>query len=253
MSLKGKVALVVGGAGKIGFPLAEGLAEAGAKVYIGSTNTANFSEAVARLLRSGLAAEGVLIDQSDEKSVQAAHQAIAAKGDKISVLVNSGVARPMTGYAKSPTNTWDRSMEVNARGLFLVCREFIPDMQEMGEGSIINVASIYGLVAPDQYIYENVDFETEPDYPYTKGGMIMYTKYLASYHAKEKITANCIAPGGYFNNQPQEFLERYLLKVPMRRMAYADDLKGAAVFLASKAAQYVTGQVIAIDGGLTII
>jgi NAD(P)-dependent dehydrogenase (short-subunit alcohol dehydrogenase family) len=81
----------------------------------------------------------------------------------------------------------------------------------------------------------------------------MYTKYLASYYAKKNITANCIAPGGFFNNQPEAFLERYLMNVPMRRMAFHDDLKGISVFLASKASSYITGQVIAVDGGLTII
>ena len=252
-SLKGRNALVVGGAGKIGFPISEGLAEAGAKVYIGSTNRVNFMDAVKRLQDKGLKAEGVLFDQSDEKSIKATHQEIYSKGDKISVLVYSGVARPMTQFATSASSDWDRSMEVNARGLFLTCREFVQDMLEVGEGSILNVASIYGVVAPDMYIYENVDFETEPDYPYTKGGMIQYTKYLASYYARNKITANCIAPGGFFNNQPEPFMERYLLKVPMRRMAYHDDIKGVAVFLATKASQYVTGQVVAIDGGLTIV
>ncbi len=252
-SLKGKVALVVGGAGKIGFPIAEALAEAGAKVYIGSTNIKNYERAAQKLNEKGLNVEGLHVDQSSEDSLTMARKGINAKGEKISILVNSGVARPMTDFAESSCEKWDYSMQVNARGLFITCREFVKDMLEVGEGSIINVASIYGIVAPDQYIYENVDFETEPDYPYTKGGMIMYTKYLASYYAENKITANCVAPGGFFNNQPEAFLERYLLKVPMRRMAYHDDLKGVSVFLASCASRYITGQVIAVDGGLTVV
>lgn len=251
-SLKNKSALVIGGAGKIGFPIVEGLAEAGAKVYIGSTNNDNCEQAAQSLKNQGLDVTGICLDQSDEESLKRAKEKIHSQGDLISILVNSGVSRPMKNYMQSPSIEWDKSMEVNARGLFLSCREFISDMMEVGEGSIINIASIYGIVAPDPFIYENVEFETEPDYPYTKGGMVMYTKYLASYYAKNNIRANCLSPGGFFNQQPEAFLERYLLKVPMGRMAYHDDIKGVAVFLASKASQYVTGQVLAVDGGLTI-
>ena len=102
-------------------------------------------------------------------------------------------------------------------------------------------------------IYEGTDINTEPDYPYTKGGMIMFSKYLASYFAQHNIRVNCIAPGGMYNNQDEVFIKRYTRRVPMKRMAYHDDLKGVIVFLASSSSEYITGAVIPVDGGLTIL
>jgi NAD(P)-dependent dehydrogenase (short-subunit alcohol dehydrogenase family) len=169
------------------------------------------------------------------------------------ILINSGVERPMKKYIDDDPATWDRSMEVNAKGLFLTCRAFGRSMKKAGGGSIINIASIYGLVAPDPSIYEGTDMNTEPDYPYTKGGMIMFSKYFASYYAQHNVRVNCIAPGGMYNNQDESFVDRYIQRVPMNRMAYADDMKGVAVFLASPASAYITGCVIPVDGGYTII
>ena len=252
-SLKNKCAVVVGGAGKIGFPVSEALAEAGANVCIVSTNEENFTAAVAKLRAQGLAAEGFLMDQADEASVVACLEKIKTKFKIPDILVNCGVERPMKKFFEDTVENWDRSMAVNARGLFITCRAFGKAMQEQGSGSIINVSSIYGLVAPDQQTYEGTDMQTEPDYPYTKGGMIMFSKYLASLFAKDKIRVNCVAPGGFFNQQSEPFLRQYIAKVPLGRMAEADDIKGAAVFLGSDASRYITGTVIPIDGGFTIV
>ena len=193
------------------------------------------------------------MDQSAEASVAACLGKIKAKFKAPDILVNCGVERPMKKFFEDTAENWDRSMAVNARGLFITCRAFAKAMQAQGQGSIINVSSIYGLVAPDQRIYEGTDMQTEPDYPYTKGGMIMFSKYLASLLAKDNIRVNCIAPGGFFNNQSEPFLSQYVAKVPLGRMAGADDIKGVAVFLGSDASQYITGTVIPVDGGFTII
>lgn len=252
-SLKGKCAVVIGGAGKIGFPMGEALAEAGADVCIVSTNEEHYTSAAKKLQEQGLSAEGFLMDQSNEASVKACLEKIKARFKTPDVLVNCGVERPMKKYFEDSAESWDRSMAVNARGLFLACRVFGKAMQAHGGGSIINVSSIYGLVAPDPQLYEGTDIhQTEPDYPYTKGGMNMFSKYLASFFAKDKVRVNCIAPGGFFNNQPEPFLSRYIKKVPLGRMAYHDDLKGIVAFLASDASSYVTGTVIPVDGGFTI-
>jgi NAD(P)-dependent dehydrogenase (short-subunit alcohol dehydrogenase family) len=250
-SLNGQCAVVIGGAGKIGFPMAEALAEAGARVYIASRN-AECSRAL-DLCNLGLDVVPVALDQSSEPMVESLIQQITSEYKYPNILVNCGVARPMAKLLNDSPDAWDRSMEINARGLFVTCRAFARQMETHGGGSIINIASIYGLVAPDPEIYEGTDMGTEPDYPYTKGGMIMFSKYLASYYGRRGVRINCIAPGGMFNHQPQPFLDRYLQKVPMRRMAYHDDLKGAVVFLASSASAYVTGAVIPVDGGLTVL
>lgn len=252
-SLSRKCAVVVGGAGKIGFPICEALAEAGARVYIVSRQEENYLSAAEKLCAAGLDVYGLRMDQSDEGSVASCLEAIARNSKIPDILVNCGVERPMKKYFDDDIEFWDHSMKINARGLFITCRAFGKAMAKQGGGCIINVASIYGLVAPDQHIYEGTSMQTEPDYPYTKGGMIMFSKYLASLFSKDKVRVNCIAPGGFFNHQEEPFYSRYIKKVPMRRMAYHDDLKGVAVFLASDASAYITGVVIPVDGGLTVI
>jgi len=251
--LKNKSAVVVGGAGKVGFPISQALAEAGAIVCIVSTNKEQCVKAAEELKNKGLSAQGFVMDQSDEQSVLSCLKEITEKFKTPNILVNCGVERPMKKFFEDTVENWDRSMAVNARGLFIVCRAFAKAMKESGGGSIINVSSIYGLVAPDQSVYEGTDIQTEPDYPYTKGGMIMFSKYLASLFAKDNVRVNVIAPGGFFNNQGEPFLSQYIKKVPMGRMAETDDIKGIAVFLASDASSYITGTVIPVDGGLTII
>lgn len=252
-SLEGQCAVVIGGAGKIAFSMAEALGESGAKVYIASRQEGNFKGAVDKLKSSGLNVAGVCLDQSDEKNVVQVIEQVSSEHKIPDILVNSGCSRPMKKFFNDNIENWDKSMEVNARGLFITCRAFGNVMAKQGSGSIINISSIYGLVAPDMKIYEGSDFETEPDYPFIKGGTIMFSKYLASYYAKKGVRVNCIAPGGFFNNQPEPFLSKYINKVPLQRMTYHDDLKGVAVFLASRASQYITGCVIPVDGGLTII
>lgn len=252
-SLKGKCAVVIGGAGKIGFPMAEALAEAGAKVYIASTQEKNYHGAVERLTAAGLDACGIRMDQSNEPDVMGCLKKIREEFKAPDVLVNCGVERPMRKFFEDTVENWDRSMQVNARGLFVACRAFAKEMEAAGGGSIINVASIYGIVAPDLALYEGTTIQTEPDYPYTKGGMVMFSKYLASIFAKRGVRVNVVAPGGFFNNQGEPFYSQYCRKVPMGRMAEHDDLKGVAVFLASRASQYITGATITVDGGFTII
>ena len=252
LSLKGKTAVVIGGAGKIGFPMAEALAEAGALVYIASSHEDGYEEAVKKLLDAGLQARGIRLDMSDEKSVLQALEMIKKNSKIPDVLINAGCNRPMRKFMEDSVENWDLSMSVNARGIFVTCRAFANAMADQGSGSIINISSIYGIVAPDMNIYEGSDFETEPDYPFIKGGVIMFSKYLASYYANRGVRVNCIAPGGFFNNQPEPFLTKYTDKVPLGRMACHDDMKGAALFLASKASEYITGHVLPVDGGWTI-
>ncbi len=144
-------------------------------------------------------------------------------------------------------------MRDNARGIFITARAFGESMAKIGKGSIINISSIYGLVAPDMNVYQDTNIETEPDYAFLKGGIISFSRYLASYYAKKGIRVNCISPGGFYNNQPEPFLSQYIKKTPMGRMAEHDDIKGVALFLASDASKYITGSVIPVDGGWSMV
>ena len=169
-------------------------------------------------------------------------------------MVNSGVSRPPEFIGRKDTvESWDASMSTNARGTFISSRLFAEAMAERGKGSIINISSVYGIIAPDPKIYEGTDLFTESDYPYNKGGAIMYSKYLASMFGHKGVRVNCIAPGGLFNHQPEPFLSRYTAKVPLGRMASPGDLHGVAIFLASDASSYITGTNFVVDGGWSII
>ena len=253
-SLDQQCAIVVGGAGKIGTPMVEALAEAGANVVIASKNAEKtLSEGLDHYHDRGLSVSNINMDQSSEESVTNALQKITAKHGSPSILINSGYVRPMMDFYDDTVENWDSSMVINSRGLFITCRIFGNAMAKNGTGSIINISSIYGVVAPDMAVYDGVDFETEPDYPFVKGGTIAYTKYLASYYAKKGVRVNCIIPGGMFNSQPEPFLTNFKNKTLQNRMAKFDDMKGPALFLASNASSYVTGTTLIVDGGFTAI
>lgn len=251
ISLHGKKALVIGGAGKIGFPIAEALGEVGATVIIASRSS--YVEAVEKLNRQNLKAIGYALDHTDEAQVKKLLEYLSANQLIPDILINCAVTRPMKLNFDDTVAEWERSMISNSQSLFSVCKTFAIAMIQNGGGSIINVASIYGLVAPDPWLYEGSNFETEPDYPYNKGGMIMFSKYLAAKFARKGLRVNVIAPGGFFNYQGEPFYSRYCQKVPMGRMAHHSDLKGAAVFLASNLSSYITGAVLPVDGGFTIV
>ena len=138
-SLKDKLAVVIGGAGKIAFPMAESLAEAGALVYIASTRKESYELAVKRLLDAGLKARGVYLDISDEKSVLNALDQIKAESKVPDILINSGCNRPMKKFMDDSVENWDKSMSVNARGLFITCKAFGNAMANQSSGSIINI------------------------------------------------------------------------------------------------------------------
>jgi len=252
-SLEGKCAAVFGGKGKVGLPMVVSLAECGARVYVISPSTKIDDEVFQKYQIMGLDIHGVSADQSNEEQVSELVETIKKDYKCPDILINCGVSRPMKKYLKDTPESWMESMRVNSLGLFVTCRKFANEMSKNNGGSIINISSIYGIVAPDKLIYEDTDLNTEPDYPYTKGGMIMFSKYLASYYAENEVRVNCIAPGGLFNNQDKLFYNSYLKKVPMRRMANENDMKGVAVFLASDASRYITGTVIPVDGGFTVI
>ena len=252
-SLENKTAVVIGGAGKIGFPISEALAEAGACVFICSTNFDNIDKAVKKLKNKGLNVHEFVLDQTNESDIKSLINKINCEFPPLKILFNSGVVRPMKNFFEDTLENFNQSMKINAGGLFLTCKLFGSEIAKNGGGSIVNISSIYGSVAPDMKIYEGSDFETEPDYPYTKGGMNMFSKYWASYFSNKKVRVNVISPGGFFNNQQEPFLSKYISKVPMGRMAINKDLKGVSVFLASDASDYITGNNIFVDGGFNII
>lgn len=255
-SLRGRVALVTAGAGPLfGSSLSQALAEAGATVITASRSLAANEEYAAGLRAAGHDAHGLQFDLSDPDSIRALHGEVIARWGRLDVLVNSALARDghVGRHEDQGPEVCLKSAQGDFAGLFLMCQQFLPDMVKQGRGSIINISSIYGVVANDPTIYEGTSMVQPATYNFVKAGMINYTRYLASYYGKQGVRANCISPGGYFNHQPQPFVDQYCRRVPLGRMLGNDDIQGAVVFLASDASLYVTGTNLLVDGGWTCV
>ena len=251
-SLQGRVALVTGGSGPFfGSSITEALAEAGAEVLTAPRNLERNQELAQRLREAGHDVVPMQLDITEAESIRAVHAAIKESYGGVDVLVNSAVVGRGGGFGEQTPEQWTYSAQGNMVGLLHMCQAFMPQMLARGRGSIINISSIYGVVGNDPGLYLDTDMKQPPDYNFVKAGMINYTRYLANYHGKQGVRANCICPGGYLSDQPTPFLERYNLRCPLGRMLENEDIKGAVVFLASDASAYVTGHALMVDGGWT--
>ncbi len=255
-SLQGRIALVTAGAGpQFGSSISYGLAEAGATVITASRSLESNLEFAETLRAAGHDAHGLELDISDRDSITELHGRILERFGRLDVLVNSALTRGghVGGFEEQSPETWELSAAGDMVGLFSICRAFVPDMVRQGRGSIINISSIYGVVSNDPTLYEGTTMRQPPSYTFVKSGMVNFTRYLAAYYGKQGVRANCISPGGYFNHQPDPFLENYCRRVPVGRMLNHEDVQGAAVFLASDASAYITGVNLMVDGGWTCI
>lgn len=250
-SLKGKVAIVTGGAGLYGKGIVEGLAEAGAYVYVASRNVENCNMLADELRKKGYSVSGAELDQADTESIKQLRNRVIDEQGKIDILINNAVLRPMDS-PDAPIETFELSMKVNATGVVNITRHIAEEMKKQRSGVIINIASIYGVLGIDPYLYEGTDMGLSgPDYFFHRAGIINLTRYYASLLGPYNIRVNCISPGGLFNNQHPMFVEKYNKKTFLGRMANREDIKGVVVFLASDASSYITGANIMMDGGLS--
>ncbi|MHB8540299.1 MAG: SDR family oxidoreductase [Candidatus Acidiferrales bacterium] len=254
-SLRGRVALVTGGAGRYGGQICAALAEAGATVIVASRRVERCEELAACLRGGGFDAEGLALDLTKEESVQDLASQIESRWGKLDVLFNNAVAVSAEPLEKHSAEDWTRAMECNSTVLYRACRAFGELMSRQSAGSIVNIGSIYGVVSPDFRIYDGHDEMTNPpSYGFAKAGMIQLTRYLAVYFGPLGIRVNCLSPGGlHASSMPHDFVEKYVYRTPLGRMAGANDIKGAAVFLASDASAYITGQNLLVDGGYTAL
>ena len=254
-SLKGKVALISGGAGLYGKQLVRALGMAGAKVYMASRNTEANQVVADSLNAEGMDINVAYLDLSDEESILNLRDYIYEKEGRLDILVNNSVLRTMKNGYKDTKEAFDRSMEINATGLFLISRAFGDKMAEAGKGSIVNIGSYMGLLGPDYELYAGTEMNKNgavPDYFFHKGGMTNYTRYLASHYGRFGVRCNVLELGGlYDGTQPEIFVERYSKSTCLGRMANETDIMGALIFLASDASAYITGAIIPVDGGYT--
>lgn len=249
--LSGKVVVLTGGAGLYGRGLATDIASAGATLVIASRNLEACQKVAEEESSLGRQVVAESFDQGDEDSIQALRDRVLDRFGRIDGLVNNSVLRSMQSGVIDRA-AWEASMRVNATGVYLMHEHFGRTMAEAGEGSIVNVGSIYGVVGPSLFLYEGTNMGSGcPDYYYNKSGMINMSRFYAAQYGRKGVRVNCVSPGGFFNNQPEPFLSRYCAQTFLGRMGNEVDLGGPVVFLLSDAASYVTGTNIPVDGGFT--
>jgi NAD(P)-dependent dehydrogenase (short-subunit alcohol dehydrogenase family) len=257
-SLKGKVALVTGGAGMVGSLISTALGEAGATVVI--ADLVGQEERAEELQKKGFLATAIPLDLSKESSIIALKEQIIAKYGKIGILFNNAVKRIRKPLELISVEEWEELAKVNSTGFFLCCKVFIEQMAKQKSGNIINISSIYGIVGPDFRIYEGTKMTMPPDYAFSKGGVVNFTRYLATVYAKYNIRVNTISLGSFCPSNKQKgidkdyekFLKNYISRVPLGRTLNENDVKGASLFLASEASAYITGHNLVVDGGWTV-
>ena len=257
--LDGQVAVVTGGAGILGRVFCRALTEAGARVAVLDVLEENARTVAAEI---GGGAEGFGCDVSDPASVTAAVDAVVARYGRIDVLINNAATKtadvraffePFETYS---LDTWREVMGVNIDGMFLMAQAVGREMLKAGSGRIVQTASIYGLVGPDSRIYDGSNYlggpiNTPAVYSASKAAVVGLTRWLATHWADKGIRVNCLVPGGVSSGQNSVFGDNYSARTPMGRMARAEEMAPPLLFLASEASSYVTGQVLAVDGGWT--
>ncbi len=261
-TLEGRVAVVTGALGLLGKNHCRALAAAGASVVVTDLDDARCRGFAAEL---GPRALGAGADITRKDSVQDLTRAVLDRFGAVDVLVNNAAINDMfespaagaelSRFESYPLELWQRSLDVNVTGTFLCCQVLGAAMARRGRGSIVNVASTYGMVAPDQSLYQRPDgtqtFYKSASYPATKGAVLALTRFVAAYWGKRGVRCNSLSPGGVENGQEEYFVEAYARKTPLGRMSRPTELAGALVFLASDASSYVTGSNLVVDGGWT--
>lgn len=261
--LGGRVAVVTGGSGILGRYFTAALADFGANVVVADIDGSAASALAAELSeRFSVSTLGIAVDVSEPASVEIMAEAVEAQLGPIDILHNNAATKGSNLDAffdpveRFTPETWREIMAVNLDGMFYVAQAIGSRMAARGKGSIIQTASIYGVTAPDQRIYEGSEYlgrpiNTPAVYSTSKAGVMGLTKYLATYWATKGVRVNALTPGGVESGQNDNFRNRYSARVPMGRMANPEEMASALVFLASDASSYITGQNIIIDGGLS--
>jgi len=262
--LTGKSALVTGAAGLLGKGFCETLAEAGAAVAaldIMADGAASGAENIrtrggkAIALGSDVTVETDMINAVSEAAREFGGLDILVCSAAMDPKVEGDGVRDSGAFEDYPAEQWRRAVDVNLTGMFLASQAAARQMRAQGSGAMILISSTYGLVGPDQRIYRKEGHTQSPVkpvyYSVTKAGVLGLTRYLATYFAGTKIRVNALTPGGVFNGQDEEFVRNYSSRTVLGRMARADEMNGALLFLASEASSYMTGANLVVDGGWT--
>ncbi len=262
--LKDRTAIVTGGAGLLGKEFCRTLAQAGALVVVADLNGSAAEMVSDSLNREGLRSCAVSVDVTCPDAVRAMVSAALDSTGRLDILVNSAAMDPKfddsqqgqhgNTFENYPVEAWRQALDVNLTGMFLCCQAAARPMVAQNYGSIINICSTYGLVGPDQRIYERPGKPRQYKpayYSVTKAGVLGLTRYLATYFAGKNVRANALTPGGVYNNHDELFTQNYSARTVLGRMAHQDEMNGALLFLASDASSYMTGSNLVVDGGWT--
>jgi len=252
-SLRGKVIIQFGGTGLLGRSLVASLSAAEATLVVASRNRSSLDSLAANERASGHTVEVDEVDIGQESSLHALRDRVLAQHGQIDGIVFNAVSRPMKTFGDDLA-AWQSSMATNATGFFATVRAFGDAMVTRRSGSIVNIASMQGMIGMNPWLYEGTTMTVPPDYFFHKGGMINLTRYLASHYGPQGIRVNVVSPGGIYNpERPQApaFLERYAKSTMLGRMAEAREVGGSVVFLLSDASTYITGANLPVDGGYT--
>jgi NAD(P)-dependent dehydrogenase (short-subunit alcohol dehydrogenase family) len=258
MDMRGRVAVVTGGAGHIGEAACEALAELGASVVVLDLSAEACAATAERLrARFDVRAAPLAIDLADVDALDHAAKSVENDFGRLDVLIHcaalvgsSNLKGWVAPFTEQSVDAWRRALDVNLTAPFALTKACAPMLTASGRGSVINVASIYGVVGPDMSLYDDTPMGNPAAYGASKGGLLQLTRWLSTVMAPH-VRVNALTPGGVARGQPAIFQERYRRRTPLARMATEEDFKGAVAFLASDMSAYVTGQNLMVDGGWT--
>ncbi len=249
--LTGKVALVTGGNGGLGLAMAKGLAQAGAGIVVAARDEKKTAQALSEIRALGARAEGVVVDVTQEAQIKDMVSSTVVKLGRVDILVNNAGTTVRKEPQDLTSEEWDQVLDVNLRSAFLASREVYPHMKAQGGGKIINIGSMFSLFGGGG---------SGAPYSSSKGGVVQLAKSLAVAWAKDNIQCNAILPGWFMTELtaaiPATQPDRYDLisrRIPTGRWGQPEELQGAVVFLASPASDYVTGAVLTVDGGYSVM
>ena len=263
--MSGKTVIVTGAAGLLGKQFSLAIAQAGANVLLADLAEDVAHANAAELLSLGLNAASTRVDVTDPKSAEAMVETALDAYDRVDVLINSAALDPKFDSANAGSqganafetyalDSWRQALDVNLTGTFLATQAAVQPMLSQGQGVVVNICSTYGLVGPDQRLYERPDGSRSFKpvyYSVTKAGILGFTRYLATYYAGKNIRVNALTPGGVFNDHDETFTNQYNSRTVLGRMAHIDEMSAAMLFLCSDASSYMTGSNLVVDGGWT--
>lgn len=263
-SVEGKVIAIIGGTGILGTQYVKYLSSLGATVIIGDVDVVRCEDLSGQINNSGFSSYPLKVDNTEETSIVQFFEEIQNRFGHLDVLVNNAQVKPSGFYLSFenyPKKTLEEVIDGNLVGVTLACREACKLYLEQKSGVIVNVASVYGITAADQRLYDGVEniyypeqkFSSPVSYAISKAGVVQLTKYLASYYREKNIRVNCLTPGGVFDYHDDMFNEQYSYRTTLGRMANKNEYNGGILFLCSDASSYMSGANLVVDGGWTAI